>query len=164
MRADYSMIAKINMETVMRLCILAMILLSTSAFGQFCADPFEGKWQCDTDIFGYSIEIKVLPPGHGLSNGFISIINSKLGVTAISAPLTAAWTDGSEYFPVKASCTPRDTVEIAFKDREIEYRKSTGTITLGFEEFDGAQEFHIIVNVKFKDGSNYTLNATCKKR
>jgi hypothetical protein len=141
------------------------LTFSITASADFCAKRFSGLWSCDTDIFGTSIEVKILPPGHGLSNGMISIENFDSQLTELTAPLNYKWTPGEEFYSVKAYCDGKDGISIEFKDREIRYRKASGVYYLTFEEgYSGREELHIYDNVKFNDGSNYKLNATCLKK
>lgn len=148
-----------------------IILASNISYAQFCATPLVGKWSCDQDVFGKNIEILVAPPGHGLINGAIIVMNQDLGETVLTAPLNNTWTSDTDFYPVTAKCPSGSgsdgdaTVVVQYKDRPVNFRKANGSFTFIFE--GGAlyppisKTLHIHEYTKFNDGSNYSTNTTC---
>jgi hypothetical protein len=149
----------------MRLVLIISMIFSTTAFAVNCTDPFEGKWKCDTDIFGKEVELKILPSGHGLDSNMLAIVNSQAKRTEISAILNFRWTTSPDYFPVRGSCKSDGSIKIEFKDREMNYRRASGVIVLVFEtsRLNDSNDLHIYEDVKFANGENFTINATCRR-
>ena len=156
----------------MKVSMLVLVILLTGssyAHAEICANPLAGKWTCDTDMFGTKVDILVAPPSHGVSNGALIVVDSDKDQTVLTAPLDGVWTSGDEFYPVKTTC-PGGTeavVKVIFKDRPINFRKAAGSFIFFFETDPlnpQSTELHIYDDVKFKDGSNYTLNATCRAR
>ena len=154
---------------VSTLALVTIILSSTYLHAEFCANPLAGKWTCDTDVFGTNVDILVAPPGHGVSNGALIVVDLDKDLTVLNAPLDGAWTSSDEYFPVSATCPGGSdaVVKVNFKDRPINFRKAEGSFVFVFETDPlnpQSPALHIYDDVKFKDGSNYALNATCRTR
>ena len=149
--------------------MLKFLIVTLTLLGSFaqalCTDPFVGKWSCDSDIMGTKIEIMYVPPGHGTADGIFAVVNSATRTTQLSFQLNAPMSSGDEYFAVEGICTAKDTISVKYKDRPLDFRKTSGTFDFSIEsdEVNGDGKLHIRETIVYANGENSGDHAICSK-